>query len=189
MSVLRGMCSGLERCMYCEDSVGTDIDHFWPKSGYPGRTFDWDNHLLACSTCNSNAKRDRFPVESTGDPLLINPIEDEPRDHIVLSPSTGLYQPLSPKGEASIDVFRLNRDVCARGRMHAWVVLLTLCCEYASCRDKEDRDAADVILSAIAGHPFQGVREQMLMVFQSARELIPERARSALERYSELLTF
>ncbi len=27
---LRDMAPGLERCMYCEDSAGNDIEHFWP---------------------------------------------------------------------------------------------------------------------------------------------------------------
>lgn len=31
-TVLRKMASGRERCMYCEDNEGTDIEHFWPKS-------------------------------------------------------------------------------------------------------------------------------------------------------------
>ena len=34
------MASGLERCMYCEDSEGTAIEHFRPKSTYPERAFD-----------------------------------------------------------------------------------------------------------------------------------------------------
>lgn len=29
---LEAMASGLQRCMYCEDSEGTHIDHFWPKA-------------------------------------------------------------------------------------------------------------------------------------------------------------
>ncbi|MCP4565311.1 MAG: hypothetical protein GY837_32750, partial [Bosea sp.] len=28
---LRAMATGLDRCMYCEDNEGTDIDHFWPQ--------------------------------------------------------------------------------------------------------------------------------------------------------------
>lgn len=48
-SVLRQMAPGLERCMYCGDNQGTDIDHFEPLARNPLRTFDWLNHLLACS--------------------------------------------------------------------------------------------------------------------------------------------
>ena len=52
------IAAGVERCMYCGDSRGTDIDHFEPIRSAPLRTFEWCNHLLACSSCNSNAKRD-----------------------------------------------------------------------------------------------------------------------------------
>lgn len=43
--VLREMASGVERCVYCEDSKGIAIDHFWPKTEYPERAFDWLNYL------------------------------------------------------------------------------------------------------------------------------------------------
>ena len=46
--VLRRMAPGIERCMYCEDSHGTAIAHFWPRAGYPDRAFDWLNYLIAC---------------------------------------------------------------------------------------------------------------------------------------------
>jgi 5-methylcytosine-specific restriction endonuclease McrA len=67
------MASGLERCMYCEDSEGTAIEHFWPKATYPERAFDWLNYLIACSQCNSNFKRDQFPLDGAGAPLLVKP--------------------------------------------------------------------------------------------------------------------
>src|SRR5436853_78831 len=62
--VLKRMAPGIERCMYCEDSHGTAIEHFWPKARYPDRAFDWLNYLIACSECNSNCKRDQFPLDA-----------------------------------------------------------------------------------------------------------------------------
>ena len=50
------MYSGGRRCCYCEDSLGTDIEHIWPKSLYPDRTFDWMNYVLACSLCNKHKR-------------------------------------------------------------------------------------------------------------------------------------
>ncbi len=58
---LERMATGRGRCMYCEDSLGTDIEHFYPRARYPGRAFSWSNYLLACSHCNSNLKRSQFP--------------------------------------------------------------------------------------------------------------------------------
>lgn len=57
-----------ERCMYCGDNQGTDVDHFEPLSLAPLRTFDWPNHLLACSLCNSHYKRHLFPCDEDGRP-------------------------------------------------------------------------------------------------------------------------
>jgi uncharacterized protein (TIGR02646 family) len=160
--VLGRMASGIERCMYCEDSVGTAIEHFWPKSGYPGRAFDWLNYLVACSGCNSNFKRDQFPLESSGDPLLVNPTEEDPLDHLTFSPSTGLYQPLSPKGDPSIQVFGLNRATLTKGRLNAWTALEQLLVRYARCRATLDHARASRIETAVREHPFAGVLAALL---------------------------
>src|SRR5690242_1013908 len=75
--VLADMCSGIERCMYCEDSAATDIDHFQPRRLDPLLSFVWTNYLAACSWCNSNLKRDEFPQDPNGAVLLINPVEED----------------------------------------------------------------------------------------------------------------
>ncbi len=79
--VLRRMAGKRERCMYCEDSRGTDIEHFWPKRRYPGRAFRWLNLLWACAGCN-RAKGARFPRDAAGDPLLIDPTAVDPWDYL-----------------------------------------------------------------------------------------------------------
>lgn len=180
---LREMCSGLERCMYCEDSMATDIEHYRPKSVYPGHAFTWANYLLACSHCNSNKKRDQFPT-MRGAPLLIDPTTDDPFDHLVLSPTTGLYVALDEVGVASIEVFGLNRDVCVTGRSHAWTVLCALIRNFDIAMD----DERDNILSAVAKFPFQGVRRSM-MFFLSAGDnagVVPGDVREILGRWPAL---
>lgn len=87
--VLAEMAPGVSHCMYCENSEATDIDHFRPKARYPRLAFRWENHLLACSTCNSNYKRDEFPRDAAGRRLLIDPTRDDPRKPLALSPRTG----------------------------------------------------------------------------------------------------
>ncbi len=159
---LARMASGLERCMYCEDSEGTDIEHFWPKAAYPERAFDWLNYLIACAHCNSNSKRDQFPLDATGDPLLVNPTEEDPLDHLAFSPSTGLLHPLSPKGEPSIHVFGLNRVTLTQGRLDAWTALQHLLVGYARCREQADQEQAGKIETAIRRHPFAGVFAALL---------------------------
>ncbi len=120
---LNRMAPGHQRCMYCGDSEGTSVDHFEPISRNPVRTFDWLNHLLACSFCNSSQKGSRFPVDETGQPLLIDPTVDDPFDHLVLSLSVGEYRPRTRKGTETISVLGLNRAVLVAGRQHARAVV------------------------------------------------------------------
>lgn len=119
--LLHLMAPAIQRCMYCLDSQGTDIDHFQPKALAPLRTFDWLNHLLACSYCNSNAKREAYPRDAqTGERLLLDPSTDDPADHLALLPASGTYDGLTAKGRESITVFDLNREVLRRGRVRAY---------------------------------------------------------------------
>lgn len=122
LAALTDMAPGHQRCMYCGDSQGTDIDHFEPKSQAPLRTFDWTNYLLACSYCNSNQKRDLFPRSPRdGSPLLLDPTLDDPLHHLRLVLPLCTYRGLSAQGDACIDVFGLNRrGVLVAGRRTAY---------------------------------------------------------------------
>jgi HNH endonuclease. len=154
---LCGMCAAIERCMYCGDSRGTDIDHFEPISRAPARTFDWSNHLLACSSCNSNAKRDQFPCDENGECLLVDPTTDDPYDHLRLTLSTGTYNPLTPKGEATIRVFQLNRPDLRRGREIAFPRSQAMLRDYLRMRKDGDEHSAEHMLAALRQQPFADV--------------------------------
>jgi uncharacterized protein (TIGR02646 family) len=189
--VLGRMASGLERCMYCEDSQGTAIEHFWPRSTYPERAFDWLNYLLACTLCNSNFKRDRFPLDDTGQPLLVHPIDDEPLDHLALSPSTGKFTGLTRKGEQSIPVFGLDRANLEKGRRSAWIALQALLAEYARFRRSGNAERASQIESAVRTYPFAGVFAalQRIAAGPDADLLIEARCLAALQESPEVLTW
>jgi uncharacterized protein (TIGR02646 family) len=104
-----------ERCMYCLDSHGTDIEHFWPKTPYPERMFQWPNLLLCCAECG-RFKGDRFPV-SDGLPLLVDPTAEEPWLHLDFDPMTGNVvarfdidqNDWSRKGQATVETLKLDR--------------------------------------------------------------------------------
>lgn len=64
------------KCAYCESGRPATVDHFWPKSRYPARLFDWDSLLPACRDCNASKDTD-FPL-ANGVPLLLHPVSDEP---------------------------------------------------------------------------------------------------------------
>lgn len=136
---LRAMASGRERCMYCEDSAAEDIEHFWPKKDFPDRAFNWFNYLLACGCCNSNCKRRQFPRDASGAPLLIDPVVDEPMDHLSLLPISGKFDDLTDKGTESIRVFGLNqRDILVQGRQSAWRGIQRLLRDYDDACERKD---------------------------------------------------
>jgi hypothetical protein len=159
---LNEMAPGVQRCMYCADSLGTDIDHFEPIRESPAGTFVWPNHLLACSFCNSNQKRDRFPRDAAGLALLVDPTRDDPVDHLRLILRTGEYRPLTPRGAATIDVFGLNRRDLTRGRSGAFeMAKAALCRAHELLRAARDAEAALCVL-ALREQPHASVLNEML---------------------------
>jgi hypothetical protein len=165
--LLEGMAPGYQRCMYCGDSQGTDIDHFEPLSRNPLRTFDWLNHLLACSTCNSNLKRDRFPLDAKGKPLLIDPTTEDPFDHLLLTPSLGVYHPRTEKGRATIEVCGLNRPVLTSGRQHARRVVVLCLAKWSTAHARGDDPAMHEAVLTVQGQPFADVCQAMLRLARS----------------------
>ena len=163
-SKLKKMAWGRERCMYCEDNQGTHIDHFYPKSQYPCRAFEWENFLLACESCNSNYKRNQFPLDPNGTPLLIDPTREEPREHLLLSPTTGILKAKSPKGKASIEVFGLYRATLEEGRGNDWILLELSLRDYAENRDNGNEDRAEKIRKAVLGNIFACVFDAMMSI-------------------------
>lgn len=75
--VLRQMVGRRARCMFCEDSRGTDMEHFKPLAKYPESSFVWENLLWICTPCN-RLKGDRLEFDGAGRPLLIDPTREEP---------------------------------------------------------------------------------------------------------------
>ena len=96
------------KCCYCErrrDQKGEpDVEHFRPKaklkenpkhSGYWWLAYNWDNLLISCKKCN-NRKHTNFPLKDENkrafsenddlkkeEPILINPLTENPEDFII----------------------------------------------------------------------------------------------------------
>lgn len=165
--LLTEMAPGVSHCMYCENSEATDIDHFRPKARYPRLAFRWENHLLACSACNSNYKRDEFPRDKNGRRLLIDPTRDDPREHLALSPHTGVYVALTPRGAESIRVFGLERATLTRCRQAAWGTVEALILRYAIARRRNDDARALDSQRDLCRFPHASVFEALLDVSRS----------------------
>ena len=124
------------KCCYCEKRLERrelQVEHFRPKRavrqlsgvteerpGYFWLAYCWDNLFLACAACNGE-KGTTFPLEaprqrarSHYDDLalegaeLVNPADDEPRDHIYFKEEVPCYW--TPKGRRTIEVLDLRRD-------------------------------------------------------------------------------
>lgn len=188
--ILKEMASGVERCMYCEDSAGVAIDHFRPKGLYPERTFDWLNYLLACSVCNSNFKRDQFPLDERNEPLLLNPADDDPLDHLQFT-STGHVISETLKGEWSIRVYGLDRETLQRGRRNTWVLLQSIVIAYAQALEEGDSDWARRLEQGAREHQYSGVLAALVRLAAKRDPDLGIRPEllTAIQQHPEILTW
>ncbi|GAA2964245.1 HNH endonuclease [Microbacterium schleiferi] len=84
IDALRKMTGVGERCAYCSDSLGADVDHFAPISEREELTFAWANLYWICTNCNRRKSR-RFRTNPvTGEPLVLRPDVDRPWDFLYL---------------------------------------------------------------------------------------------------------
>lgn len=115
LETLQQMMGVRERCMYCVDSHGSDIDHFRPKARFPASAFQWSNMLLCCTECG-RFKGSQFPTANRR-PMLIDPTAEDPWQHLDFDPDTGnltarfdvLANDWSAKGASTVEVLRLDR--------------------------------------------------------------------------------
>lgn len=113
------------KCWYCERTdEAPHVEHFRPQTIFPLLAYQWDNLLLACSTCNAAYKSDHFPlllslldaIEDTLHPetqdgseagALLNPCLDPVEDHLTFD--DGYIVPKTPRGRATVDTCGLDR--------------------------------------------------------------------------------
>lgn len=129
-------------CNYCEQSEANDIEHIYPKSFYPEKTFEWENYILACKQCNSGYKLDKCHVLDGKNNLLlidrgkepphktlafINPRKENPSRFMILEMSSfrfiarpGIKKRDLNRVKSTIDILELNdRDTLKRARKSA----------------------------------------------------------------------
>lgn len=105
LAALKSMCSGAQRCMYCEDSCGDEVEHHYPKAFYPGLVFAWENFLFACARCNRR-KSTRFPLFSPSPPAVV----ELTRAGLggAVPPPSGASVLLDPRKDDPLAYFRLD---------------------------------------------------------------------------------
>jgi len=103
------------KCAYCESKLlhihHGDVEHIYPKSLDPSKTFDWNNLTLACEVCNQ--------LKSNLDPnmqYIIDPYNVEPSAHLSFI-GTFLHAITANYGQNTKSILKLNRtELCERRR-------------------------------------------------------------------------
>ncbi len=209
---LQTMCGDSRRCMYCEDSIADEIEHFRPKDLYPDAVFLWPNLLYVCGPCNGN-KGNRFlvfaatdgelvDVTRTGDatieppiagaPVLIDPRHEEPLEFLELDlHSTFRFRPRSredphhrERAVHTIDVLKLNRDLLVAARRVTFESLLALLNRYVERKRAGETGVLDRISRAITRQSHPSVWAEM----KRQRSRLPDLAQM-FERAPEALTW
>ncbi|MFP2910599.1 hypothetical protein ACLESD_37280 [Pyxidicoccus sp. 3LFB2] len=167
---LTAMCSGAQRCGYCEDSAADEVEHIRPKDLYPELVFAWHNYLYACGPCNGPKNnqfavfpvRARKPVEVSpaagapsrsppkGEPALIDPRGEDPMSFLVLDlQGTFMFEPRAAKGTRDYEradytrrILRLNRELLMVARAEAFGSYRARVSEYITQRERGASKAA-----------------------------------------------
>lgn len=128
------------KCCFCESKLTHicfgDVEHYRPKAGYkqtareklkkPGYywlAYDWNNLLFCCERCNRQYKKNLFPLADAGtrakthrddiaaeSPLLINPAELDPKEHIGFREEIPYAIRNSQYGKKTIEILALDRE-------------------------------------------------------------------------------
>jgi hypothetical protein len=123
------------------------VEHIYPKSLAPEKTFEWSNLTLACEICNQN--------KSNHDPLLehiIDPYLAEPSDHLIFVGSF-VFPRGTVAGESTRTLLDLNRgELSERRKDHLEKIMgivgtvsrndLPMAARQAVFRDLLDREAS-----------------------------------------------
>lgn len=163
--ILASMCPGAQRCMYCEDSAGDQVEHFHPKSLYPNYVFTWPNLLCACGGCNgpknnefavlaeerpicvARRRNDDISPPLSGPAALLDPRHDDLMGYLEIDlsgtfqvqPRLGLPAVAKARAEYTISTLRLNtREHLRKARRSTYSALEGMLTLYLY-RKREDR--------------------------------------------------
>ena len=105
------------QCAYCEAALVDGrwhIEHLWPKSVHPQRTFEWDNLFASCmrrDSCGTHKDQGGRPYDPQD---LVDPAQEDPDDFLffaqdgTVQPRIGLNGRALRKADETIRVFNLN---------------------------------------------------------------------------------
>ncbi|MEQ8964821.1 MAG: hypothetical protein RID91_03255 [Azospirillaceae bacterium] len=183
------MCAGAQRCVYCEDSVGDEVEHIKPKDLYPEDVFRWPNYVYACGRCNGG-KNNKFAVitptgrrlvvtrprgapvtpPAAGRPAFIDPRAEDPMDFLSIDllgtflvlPREDLPAEAVDRAEFTIDTLNLNRDLLLEARRNAFGGYRARLVEYRARRDAgADAAELDALRDGLLDTPHPTIWEEL----------------------------
>ncbi len=186
---LSTMGAGAQRCAYCEDSVGDEVEHIKPKDLYPEAVFLWPNYVYACGPCNGG-KNNRYAIltddgllditrrrgapvvqPADGDPAFIDPRRDDPLALMTMDllgtffmlPALDLEGADAERASFTIDTLDLNRDVLLEARANAYGGYRARLFEYCKKRDQGmSADDLAILRNDLLAAPHPTVWEEMV---------------------------
>ena len=196
---LAQMCGGEQRCVYCEDSVGDEVEHIQPKDLYPCLVFVWTNYVYACGRCNGG-KNNKFAVvtpsglvdvtRSRGAPVVpplpgapgfLNPRTEDPlaycdldlQDTFYVIAREGISDLDRARADFTIETLKLNRDVLAKARFTAYGSYRARLHEYIDRRDETTDDQVEMMVDGLKSMPHPTVWAEMKRQYDTLSELQP----------------
>jgi uncharacterized protein (TIGR02646 family) len=160
LGTLHAMIGPRLRCMYCEDSRATDVEHFWPKADFPEFAYDWDNMLLVCTPCQ-RYKGSAIPLDCAGQMVFIDPTSEDPWDVMTYVPETGMITPRffgaaeSTKARETIERLRLRDECVTDARKEIFKILREAVATFLSrCAEPGDGGAslAESLKGSVRSH-------------------------------------
>lgn len=106
------MCSGAERCHYCEDSKADEVEHLLPKDVYPDLCYQWTNYFYSCGPCNTKKSNKCAVINPANQQLVDNQPPKKKRNGSPLPPSStpmaGQQAIIDLENENPLDFFLLD---------------------------------------------------------------------------------
>lgn len=108
-STLESMCTGNNRCAYCEDSAADEVEHIKAKTIYPELVFNWDNYLYSCGPCNG-PKGNKYAVITAQNVFIEG---DRKRNEPINPPPSGREGFINPRVYDPLQYLYLDLLTCS----------------------------------------------------------------------------
>lgn len=163
-------------------------------TGYYWLAYDWRNLLPSCADCNRGrygsdgnrfGKANFFPVigkratkpgeEANEKPVLLHPGVDDPSEHLLFDPITGIIAGTTDRGKITVKLLGLNREKLPEARKRVYSSVRASIVELSSALLLNE-ERADELLAEIADH--RAGKTPYAFAARHAHELLKKLARA-----------